>query len=216
MEGRVARWYAKTRKNDMPDFRRQAREYSRHLSPHAEVLEIAPGPGYFTVELAKLGDYRITALDISKTFIEIATQNAREAQVQIDFRLGDVAKMPFADNSFDAIYCAAAFKNFPRPIQSLAEMHRVLRPGGSATILDLRKDVSMDEIKHYVKQSGRSRLDALITSFIFRHTLIKRAYTQQQFEHMARQSPFKTCEISLDTIGMEVHLAKNAEMPVAV
>jgi ubiquinone/menaquinone biosynthesis C-methylase UbiE len=132
MEGRIARWYTKTRRNDMPDFRRQTREFAQQLTAGADVLEIAPGPGFFTVELAKLGDYHITALDISKTFIEIATQNAADAQVQIDFRQGDVAQMPFPENSFDAIYCSAAFKNFSTPIQSLAEMHRVLRLSISA------------------------------------------------------------------------------------
>lgn len=209
MEGFIARWYAKTRANDMSDFVSQAGDFSQSLSPAAEVLEIAPGPGFFSIELAKLGNFKITALDLSKTLLEIARLNALEADVQIDFRLGDVHQMPFPENSFDAVYCSAAFKNFSDPLQALREIHRVLRPGASATIVDLRKDVSLDEIKAYVHQSGRSKLDAFLTTFIFRHALIKRAYTQTQFEDFARRSPFHEAQISPGPIGLKILLTKS-------
>src|SRR5208337_2090171 len=113
MEGWLARWYARTRRNDMEDFRRQARTAAEHLSSGCNVLEVAPGPGFFAIELAKLGAFKITGLDISRTFVEIATENARNAGVRIDFRLGNASAMPFADDSFDFICCSAAFKNFP-------------------------------------------------------------------------------------------------------
>jgi hypothetical protein len=47
-------------------------------------------------------------------------------------------------------------------------MHRVLRPGGEAMVVDLCKDASLDEIDTYVKQSGRSRIDAWMTRWTFR------------------------------------------------
>ena len=57
------------------------------------VLEVAPGPGFFAIELAKLGDFQITGLDISRTLVEIASENARAAGVRGRFspgqRLGD-------------------------------------------------------------------------------------------------------------------------------
>ena len=56
MEGFIARWYAKTRGNDMEDFRRQARAVAERLPGGSRVLEVAPGPGFFAVELAKLGE----------------------------------------------------------------------------------------------------------------------------------------------------------------
>jgi ubiquinone/menaquinone biosynthesis C-methylase UbiE len=208
MEGFLARWYAKTRANDMSDFVTEAQEFSQTLAPNAEVLEIAPGPGFFSIELAKLGNYKITALDLSKTLLDISRQNAENANVQIDFRLGDVHGMPFPPNSFDAAYCSAAFKNFSDPLQALREIHRVLRPGATATIVDLRKDVSLAEIKTYVHQSGRSRLDAFLTTLIFRHTLIKRAYTQAQFQDFARRSPFHEAQITPGPIGLKILLTK--------
>ena len=67
MEGWVARWYARTRRNDMEDFRRQAQAVAARLHTRSSVLEVAPGPGFFAIELAKSGDFGITGLDISRT-----------------------------------------------------------------------------------------------------------------------------------------------------
>jgi ubiquinone/menaquinone biosynthesis C-methylase UbiE len=99
-------------------------------------------------------------LDISRTLVKIATENARNAGVKIDFRLGNASAVPFAGESFDFIYCSAAFKNFSEPVKALDEMHRVLRPAGAVVVVDLCKDASLDEIDTYVKRSGRSRIDA--------------------------------------------------------
>ncbi|HKM52175.1 MAG TPA: methyltransferase domain-containing protein [Isosphaeraceae bacterium] len=216
MKGWLARWYARTRRNDVEDFRRQAGTVAEHLSRGCNVLEVAPGPGFFAIELAKLGDFKITGLDISRTFVEIAMENARNAGVKIDFRLGNASAMPFAGESFDFIYCSAAFKNFSEPVKALDEMHRVLRPGGEAMVVDLRKDVSLDEIDAYVKQSGRSRIDAWMTSWAFRCMLIKRAYTKDEFSRMAEQSRFGTCQIHVDSISLDTRFMKSAQLAVGV
>jgi len=208
MEGWTARWYTRTRRNDLEDFRRQARAMAERLRPGADVLEVAPGPGFFSIELARLGDFHITGLDISRTLVEIAQESARSAGVAVDFRHGNASAMPFADQSFDFVYCSAAFKNFTQPVQTLDEMHRVLRRGGEALVQDLRKDVSLDEIDRYVRQSGRTRVDAWLTKWAFRWMLIKRAYTQEQFQQMAKLSRFGACQITLGPIGLEVRFTQ--------
>jgi ubiquinone/menaquinone biosynthesis C-methylase UbiE len=215
MEGWVARWYARTRRNDMDDFRRQAQVVAQRLSSGSSVLEVAPGPGFFAVELAKQGDFKITGLDISRTFVEIAKENARKAGVRIDFRFGNASSLPFPGDSFDFIYCSAAFKNFSEPVKALDEMHRVLRPGGEALITDLRRDVSLGELDTYLKHSGRSRFDAWMTRWIFRCLLIKRAYTRPQFLHMAETSRFGACQIALSPIGFEVRFSKPVQIAAA-
>jgi ubiquinone/menaquinone biosynthesis C-methylase UbiE len=215
MEGWVARWYARTRRNDMDDFRRQAQVVAQRLSSGSSVLEVAPGPGFFAVELAKQGDFKITGLDISRTFVEIAKENARKAGVRIDFRFGNASSLPFPGDSFDFIYCSAAFKNFSEPVKALDEMHRVLRPGGEALITDLRRDVSLGELDTYLKHSGRSRFDAWMTRWIFRCLLIKRAYTRPQFLHTAETSRFGACQIALSPIGFEVRFSKPVQIAAA-
>ena len=216
MEGWVARWYARTRRNDMEDFRREAKAVAERLRPGCDVLEVAPGPGFFAVELAKQGAFKLTGLDVSRTLVEIAAENARKAGVKIDFRLGNAAAMPFADESFDMTYCAAAFKNFSEPVRALDEMYRVLRPEGEAVVVDLCKDASLDEIDTYVKQSKRRWIDAWMTKWTFRHVLLKRAYTGEEFIRMAEKSRFGTCQMNAGPLGFEVRLTKPARAAAGV
>src|SRR5262249_48392564 len=144
--------------------------------------EVAPGPGYFTIELAKTGIYRVTGLDISKSFVEIAQGKAKEAGVKIDFRLGNASQMPFAANSFDFIVCRAAFKNFSEPVEAMREMYRVLRVGGTALISDLRGNASPAEINGHVDRMGLNAWNSWMTKMTFKTTLLKNAYTKVEIE----------------------------------
>jgi ubiquinone/menaquinone biosynthesis C-methylase UbiE len=208
MEGFTARWYAKSTKNDLNSFRTEAQNIAAQLKPDADVLEVAPGPGYFSIELARLGPFKIIGLDISHTFVQIAQKNAREQSVDVDFRHGNASAMPFEPGSFNFIYCRAAFKNFSEPVEAINEMHRALRPGGRAQIVDLRKDVTMEEINAYFKNNGRGWLDAMFTRLTFRLCLIKRAYTKQNFLDMAKKSRFGFCRVDTSSIGLAVHFQK--------
>ena len=207
MEGWIARWYAKTTEKDMAEFRNLADRLAKKTPPLSRILEIAPGPGYLSIELAKLG-YRITGLDISESFVEIARERARRESVSVDFQHGNASAMPFDDATFDLTICRAAFKNFSEPGRALNEMWRVLKPGGRAIIVDLRKDVSPTEIAAYVEKLGLGWFDALFTKMTFRFMLIPRAYTKDQVAGMASESKFGTCEIAGAPAGMEILLRK--------
>jgi ubiquinone/menaquinone biosynthesis C-methylase UbiE len=208
MEGPLARWYAKVTGKDLGDVRRLAGALAGRVGPGSSVLEVAPGPGYLAIELARLGRCRVTGLDISRSFVRIAAENAVRAGVTIDFREGNAAVMPFDPDSFDLLVCRAAFKNFSEPVKALDEMHRVLKPGGEALIIDLRGDVRPEEIEAHVDGMGLGRLDALMTRLAFRWMLIKRAYTSDRFRSMAAASRFGSCEILEASMGLEVTLRK--------
>ena len=64
MEGAVANWYASLTSKSMDDFQALARRMADRIPSDCIVLEVAPGPGYFSVELSELGNYRISGLDI--------------------------------------------------------------------------------------------------------------------------------------------------------
>jgi ubiquinone/menaquinone biosynthesis C-methylase UbiE len=210
MEGATARWYAAVTRKSMNEFVTLAQRVAEKLPPGSRVLEIAPGPGYFAIELAKLGKYRITAIDISHTFVEIARRNAMEAGVEVDFRQGDAANMPFEPGSFDFLICRAAFKNFTRPVRALEEMHRVLKPGGRALIIDLRKDASKESVNEAVDRMCLNKLNTLITKLTFRFMLLQRAYTRIEFEQLLSQTKFDSVEIREDLIGLELSLQRHA------
>jgi ubiquinone/menaquinone biosynthesis C-methylase UbiE len=208
MEGAVARWYDRNSRKDMERFRALAERLRTALPQGGDMLEVAPGPGFVAIEMAKGGAYRVTGLDVSRTMVELARRNAAEAGVDVAFRQGNVSAMPFADNSFDLLACSAAFKNFSEPHRALEEMHRVLRPGGTAVVLDLRKDVPMSEIGRYFRAIGLSTINRWITLATFRFMLLKRAYTPAQFETMLADIPFQSKEIRIVDIGVELWLHK--------
>jgi ubiquinone/menaquinone biosynthesis C-methylase UbiE len=208
LTGPLARWYAKNTAKSIEQYQIAAQGVAVELPSGSDVLEVAPGPGYFAIELAKLGSYRIVGLDISQSFVQMATDNAKRAGVEVHFRHGNASSMPFASGSFDFIYCRAAFKNFSEPVGAISEMHRVLKPRGKAVIVDLRKDTSPAEIDAAVGEMGLNRINSALTKWIFKHTLLKRAYSQEDFRRMVSQTPFATCEITAASIGLEVSLYK--------
>ena len=211
MEGHTARWYAHITRSEMDRFVTLARRVAAELKPEARVLEVAPGPGYFAIELARLGRWRITGLDISHTLVEIATRNAREAGFDIDFREGNASAMPFPDCSFDSIVCCAAFKNFAQPVRALQEMYRVLAPGGRALIIDLRRDATRAGISEAVDQMHLGLVNRTITKLTFRLMLLKRAYTKADFDRMLAQTRFESIEIHEGSpISYEVSMRRSA------
>ncbi len=207
MEGVIAHWYAENTRQGR-DFPVLAARVSKIVPTGGHVLEVAPGPGYLAIEIAKLGKYHVAGAEISKTFVEIERANAQAAGVDIDFRQGDAANLPFEDASFDFVICTAAFKNFTRPVQALAEMYRVLRPQGQALVVDLRKDAPRDEINREVKGMGLNRINTLFTKLTFTQMLLKSAYTEQQIRGFLAQAGIAQSRVQLSGIAFEVWMEK--------
>ena len=207
MEGFVARWYDQQRRtpDQIEAYREQAAQLTAALADGADVLEVAPGPGYLAIEIARLGRFFVTGLDLSHTFVEIAGQNAQQAAVRVAFRHGDVAAMPFGAESFDLIVCQAAFKNFRQPVSALNEMHRVLRPSGVAVIQDMHRDASRADIDQEVRRSELGAVNGFMTRRILAG-LRRRAYSPAQFERLVAESAFQTGQIQVEGIGIEVRL----------
>lgn len=208
MEGRLASWYAKLTQKDFNEFERLASELAKDLPNDARVLEVAPGPGYLSVALAKLGPYKITGLDISQSFVNMAAEYARKQGVVVHFIHGSASDIPLEDCFFDLVVCRAAFKNFSEPLRAINEMHRVLKPGGRALIIDLRHDASWDEIVSYVDGLKLSAWNSWVTKMTFKHMLLKRAYTEQKIESLAAASDFGSCEIIKNQVGMEIRMVR--------
>jgi len=208
MEGVVAKWYAANTAEMMKEYVELARRVANELAQGSSVLEVAPGPGYFCIELARLGSYRITGLDISRTFVKMAAKKAAESGVKAEFLQGSASKMPWQSNSFDFLLCRAAFKNFAQPVVALQEMCRVLKPGGRGLIIDLKGDASKDELGRAVDGMGLSWFNRIMTKLAFKTMLLKRAYTRLQFEQMLAQAEFSKAEITETDLGLEIAMTK--------
>lgn len=207
MEGFSARRYAKLRGTEpqLQTYRREAARLAESLAPGACILEVASGPGYLAVELAKLDRFRMTGLDVSHTFVSLARDLATRAGVSVDFELGDATAMPFPPAQFDLVICQAAFKNFDRPVAALNEMHRVLRPGGRAIVQDMSGEASAAEIAAEVDGMNVGPVAGTMTRLIL-IGLRRRAYSPAQFEGLAKRSGFGGATVDAQGIGFEATL----------
>jgi len=209
MEGPIASWYTKNTARDLRRFKETARLVAACVPAGGRILEVAPGPGFLSIELAARG-YAVSAVDVSASFVRIVGENAARAGVAIDVRLGSADAIPFPDGAFDFIVCTAAFKNFSRPVGALNEMHRVLKDGGEALIQDLRKDATREDIDAEVRNMQLSTVNTVLTRLIFRFGLLRRAYTHDDLERMARESAFERYSIRANGIGFDLRLTKSA------
>jgi len=109
-----------------------AAELVRRASPRAgqRVLDVACGTGVVAVTAARLGA-RVTGLDLTPELLERARENARIAGVDIEWHQGDVEQLPFADGTYDMVLSQFGHIFAPRPDVAIAEMLRVLKPGGT-------------------------------------------------------------------------------------
>ena len=99
---------------------------------HGKVLDVACGTGDMAIELLKRG-CSVTGIDLSEEMLAIARRKTAEA----NFQLANAEALPFDDATFDAVTSAFGIRNFVHLEKGLAEMARVLKPGGRMVILEM-------------------------------------------------------------------------------
>jgi len=98
------------------------------------VLEVAIGTGLNLPHYP--ADVTVTGIELSPAMLAIAEQRAADLGLDVDLRAGDAERLPFADESFDTAVCALSLCTIPDPGGAIAEMRRVLVPGGRLLLLD--------------------------------------------------------------------------------
>lgn len=112
---------------------------------HDDILDIATGTGDLAIKLAReLDPIAVTGVDLSEGMIEIGRAKVAKEGLQevVTLGIGDCLLLPFTDASFDVVTCAYGVRNFADLLAGYREMHRVLRPGGKAVILELSTPTS--------------------------------------------------------------------------
>jgi ubiquinone/menaquinone biosynthesis C-methylase UbiE len=127
------------------------RAFASFAAPPATALalDIATGPGFVALAFAERVR-RVVAVDLTPAMLARAgVERGRRDVVNLDLALADASVLPFADGTFDLVTCGSAFHHFPQPDQILAEMTRVLRPGGLSAVSDIITSEDPEKASHH-------------------------------------------------------------------
>jgi SAM-dependent methyltransferase len=129
------------------------------------VLELGPGTGYFTVEASRMvgPEGRLLCLDIQPPMIGALRRKLDEQQIaNVHPMVGNALKLPLANDSVDAAFLFTVLGEIPDRPQALAELRRVLRPGGVLSISESLMDPDYqleDSVRDLCRASGFEVLD---------------------------------------------------------
>ena len=102
------------------------------------MLDIATGTGDFAIEALKINPEKIVGVDISEGMLSVGIEKMKKMGLEktIQLQKGDSEKLPFSDNSFDAVIVSFGVRNFENLQKGLSDMFRVTKPGGYCLILE--------------------------------------------------------------------------------
>lgn len=109
------------------------------VGPGSRVLDVASGTGDLAIELARRVSPggKVVGSDFSENMLAIARKKAAKRSVAVRFEWADALALPYADDSFDAATVGFGARNFSDLRRGLAEMARVVRPGGRVVVLEI-------------------------------------------------------------------------------
>ncbi len=119
-------------------WRKKAIAQLKEIQPKS-ILDVATGTGDFALEAMSLKPEKITGVDISVGMLELGKEKIAKKNLSetIEMVVGDSENLPFEDNTYDAATVAFGVRNFENLQKGLADINRVLRPGGKLVVLEL-------------------------------------------------------------------------------
>ena len=109
-----------------------------------KAIDLGCGPGYLVAEMVRQAPgLHVTGLDLSDEMLAEAEAFAQQRGIAqaVSFRKGDVQQIPFEDGSVDLVVSTLSLHHWSDPVAVLEEVARILRPGGSLLVFDLRRDM---------------------------------------------------------------------------
>lgn len=157
-----------------------------------KLLEIGCGIGVDSIQLARRG-FDVTAVDLTDNAVEIAKVHAGRRKVSVDFRLGNAEGLDFPDQSFDVVYSFGVLHHTPDIERSVAEVHRVLRPGGTAYVM-LYHSTSLVNLIHRLfrlpYESPRDRNDHCPVVYTYTRGGVRRLFRDFSSVTVRAEYPF--------------------------
>ncbi|WP_416864953.1 MAG: bifunctional demethylmenaquinone methyltransferase/2-methoxy-6-polyprenyl-1,4-benzoquinol methylase UbiE [Imperialibacter sp.] len=121
-------------------WRKKAIRELKEIKPK-QILDIATGTGDFAIEALSLKPDKVIGVDISEGMLAMGKKKIARMKLEdkVELQMGDSEKLLFDDNTFDAVIVAFGVRNFENLEKGLADMWRVLKPGGKVVVLEFSK-----------------------------------------------------------------------------
>src|SRR5688572_19077100 len=118
-----------------------ARELRDRIGPGGHILDVACGTGDLSLTLSETTGARVVGTDFCRPMLEIAARKTANRKAEILLIEGDALHLPFKDCPFDAVTIAFGLRNLSDVERGLAELMRVVKPGGHVAVLEFSKPV---------------------------------------------------------------------------
>lgn len=156
------------------------------------LLEVGSGIGVDSIQLARCG-FDVTAVDLTDNAIRVARRFAQRRGVAIDFQLGNAEGLDFPNESFDAVYSFGVLHHTPHIEQAVAELRRVLRPGGAAYVMLYHRHSLVNLVHKVLRlpyESPRDRKDHCPVVYTFSRQEAKRLFGEFSKVSVQSEYPF--------------------------
>jgi len=165
------------------------------------LLDIGTGPGHLLREIYKHNpNIELYGLDISNSMVEQASRNL--ANIKVDLQCGNIRATNYTSDYFDLITCSGSFYLWDKPIESLEEIYRIMKLGGSAYLYETHRDI--DKQKLWQKMKENLKGDNLIRKFLSPRFFIKQigmTYAKKEIIEIFEKTSFiNSCKIEEKTI----------------
>ena len=166
---------------------------------NGKLLEIGPGPGYVGLELIKKSPLAtLTGFEISENMIKMANKNAKEYHLEnkVTYVKGNCSDIPFPNETFDGVFSNGSLHEWENPIKAINEIFRVLKPGASFCITDMRRDANIF-LKWFIYCTTKPKeiRPGFITSY-------NAAYIKEELEELLCKTNVKDFSVTYETFGL--------------
>lgn len=174
--------------------------------PQGNVLDLACGTGELALAIAQKEGVQVTGLDLSEGMLEVARRRTQGKAITLIH--GDAQQLPLPDSSFDATTIAFGIRNVPDVPAALAEMHRVLRPGGRTFILEFSlpanrivRALHCFYLRHVLPRVG-GWVSGDRAAYRYLNTTIEAFPYGEDFLALVREAGFTECTATPLTMGI--------------
>jgi ubiquinone/menaquinone biosynthesis C-methylase UbiE len=178
---------------DVEPIRSRLKEIASDLVLKTEkgtLLDIGTGPGRLLFEINLLNPkFVLFGLDISASMIEVARKNLQS--IQANLQVGSIENTNYDSNFFSIITCSGSFYLWDYPVESIEEIHRILKEGQSAYLFEVYKDINEEEYKIALKNNLRQLnwMRRLFGPFAIRES-IKKSYRIEEITKIIEKTSF--------------------------